>query len=446
MADLLKQKRKSYAAGFKLKVISFAEESNNCAASRQFGIDEKLIRDWRKNKAKLENIPKSKKALRYGKTPFSELEKDLNDWIVECRQNGYIVTRTGIRLRAMKLSKDIKYGIPSTFRASPHWCTRFLNRHGLCLRQRTKLAQKLPSDLEEKILRFQKYIIDARKRTAFEISQIGNMDETPMCFDLPENKTINCKGEKSILVKTTGHEKTRFTVVLSCLADGSKLRPIIIFKRKTLPKNVVFPSGVLVRAHEKGWMDADGTVDWLKNVWNKRPGAAFKKPSLLVYDSFRGHFSEEVTELQKNLKTTVAVNPGGLTSVLQPLDVCLNKPFKANIRKYWAEWISSDRPAFTKGGNLKKPDITLIAQWVKQAWNEIPPEMIIKSFKKCCISNKLDGTEDDVVFQSEDTDDEYLKNTDELEAENIYDDEPMTEKEFYEMFGESDDESEFEGF
>ena len=71
------------------------------------------------------------------------------------------------------------------------------------------------------------------------------------------NKTVDCKGNKTILIKSTGHEKTKFTVVLSCLADGTKLMPMIIFKRKTMP-SVKFPSGVFVHVHGKGWMDEVG--------------------------------------------------------------------------------------------------------------------------------------------------------------------------------------------
>jgi transposase-like protein len=36
-----------HTAKFKLQVVKFAEESNNCSASREFGINEKLVRDWR---------------------------------------------------------------------------------------------------------------------------------------------------------------------------------------------------------------------------------------------------------------------------------------------------------------------------------------------------------------------------------------------------------------
>ncbi|XP_073538397.1 uncharacterized protein [Phyllobates terribilis] len=57
-----KQKRRSYEAGFKLKVVSRAEESNNSIASREFCVDEKQVREWRKMKADLEKIPKAKKS------------------------------------------------------------------------------------------------------------------------------------------------------------------------------------------------------------------------------------------------------------------------------------------------------------------------------------------------------------------------------------------------
>jgi hypothetical protein len=89
-----------------------------------------------------------------------------------------------------------------------------MERRGLTLRQRTKLSQKLPKDLETKIDSFQRFVIKLRKRHNYKLGQIGNMDETPMTFDLPGNRTVHAKGEKTVLVKTTGHEKTHFTVVL----------------------------------------------------------------------------------------------------------------------------------------------------------------------------------------------------------------------------------------
>ena len=47
---------------------------------------------------------------------------------------------------------------------------------------------------------------------------------------------------------TTGHEKDRFTVMLACLEDVTKPAPYVVFKQKTLPKDLVLPRGIHVRA------------------------------------------------------------------------------------------------------------------------------------------------------------------------------------------------------
>ena len=38
---------------------------------------------------------------------------------------------------------------------------------------------------------------------------LANMDESPMWFDMPSNRTVDFKGVKTVLSKTTGHEKLR---------------------------------------------------------------------------------------------------------------------------------------------------------------------------------------------------------------------------------------------
>ena len=95
-----------------------------------------------------------------------------------------------------------------------------------------------------------------RKKLCFEIEQLGYMDEVPLTFDVPWNKKVDVKGAKTIMIKTSGNEKTRYTVVLACCADGTKLPPLLIFKRKTLPKDVI-PHGIYVQVHSKGWMEKE---------------------------------------------------------------------------------------------------------------------------------------------------------------------------------------------
>lgn len=191
----------------------------------------------------------------------------------------------------------------------------------------------------------------------------------------------------------------RFTCVLAVLADGTKLTPMVIFKRKTMPTGN-FP-GVHVKVQPKGWMDEKLMKWWCSNVWEQRPNGSLKKNSLLVMDTFSAHTTDSVKERLHDNRTALAIIPGGLTSICQPIDVSINKPFKAGMRKRWAAWMIDGNHTYTKGGRQRKAGLELVCQWVREAWEEIDQVLIIKSFLKCAISNSLDGTEDDALWEEE---------------------------------------------
>lgn len=155
------------------------------------------------------------------------------------------------------------------------------------------------------------------------------MDETPVSFDLPTNTTVDELGARSVSIRTTGHERTNFTVVLTCMADGTKLPPLIIFKLKNIPRGN-FPPGVIIRTNQKGWMNENEMLFWIENVWVKRERLS-NPQSLLVLDSFSAHIVDSVKRRFIEKKTDIAVIPGGLTSRLQPLDVSVNKSFKSKV-------------------------------------------------------------------------------------------------------------------
>lgn len=154
----IKRKRCAYDASFKLKVVDHAEIHGNRAASREFTVPETNVREWRKQKVILKDMNKTKKAQRGRQAMYPDMEKELYEWIIDQRSSGYIVTSLHIRLQAQKFCKD------SNFKASNGWTQKFMKRHGLAIRQRTKIAQKLPNDLEEKIASFHTFIINQRKK------------------------------------------------------------------------------------------------------------------------------------------------------------------------------------------------------------------------------------------------------------------------------------------
>ncbi|XP_067947275.1 uncharacterized protein [Watersipora subatra] len=248
MSSVNKRKRSAYDASFKLKVVQYAETCiNNRKTAAEFGISEKQVRDWRKIKLELLEMPRHKKARRGLQTSFLNEENELKNWILNLRQEGYIVTRSAIRLKAKELIAD-----PS-FKASAGWC--------------------------------------------------------------------------------------------------------------------------------------------------------------------------------------------GLISVLQPLDVSLNHPFKCRVRNQWTRWMSSGAAELTTSGNFKRPSLTTVVTWVKTAWDSIEAPMIEKSFKKCSISNNFDGTENEILWT-----DQVNDTNEDTDDENEICDDILTEEQAKKLFEDSSDEEEFHGF
>lgn len=351
--------RRQFSVAFKKKAISYAEVHGNLAAQREFGVSEKSVRYWRSQKQRLTSCSNLKKTSFRGRiAAHPELECKVADFVRELRARSLPVTSECIRVKAVELARASGLS-REQFKGSPSWVRRFMKRKGFVLRRRTSICQKLPEEFDHKLVEFQRFVIDLRQERGYVMGEIGNADETPVWFDMPSNATVAEKGAKQVKLLTTGNEHSRFTVMLACTADGRKLPPFIIFKRKTLPKED-FPRDVIVRCNEKGFMNESLMLEWIRLVWNRRPGALFQRPNMLVLDSFRGHLTASVKRALCDGKTDLVVIPGGLTSVLQPLDVVLNKPFKDRLRELYNEWMMGFNPR-TPAGRLQRPPLSTVS-------------------------------------------------------------------------------------
>ena len=103
---------------------------------------------------------------------------------------------------------------------------------------------------------------------------IINVDETPMCMNLPLDSTITNQGKKDINILTYGKEKVRLSIVLAIAGNGNKLKPLIICKgkkngikeKKLQNLDTVKKGNIIVKTQENSWYDADIFKYWINEV------------------------------------------------------------------------------------------------------------------------------------------------------------------------------------
>ena len=165
------------------------------------------------------------------------------------------------------------------------------------------------------------------------------MDETPVFFDMMPEKSMVQKGQKSVTTGTSGSEKRHVTVVLTVAADGF----IIIFRGKTNQtiKDIEAFEGFVIVTQEKTWIDESLMFIWFDQVWKsyaeKKQKELHFSRSLMVYDAFKAHTTDEIKAVLSINSTNLIMVPPGCTSKCQPQDASMNKPFKGVLRNCWED-------------------------------------------------------------------------------------------------------------
>ena len=114
----------------------------------------------------------------------------------------------------------------------------------------------------------------------------------------------------------------------------------------------------------------------------------------LIFDAFSAHLTDKVKgKLIGNNSDISKIFPG-YTSKFQPMDVCINKPFKGILRKCWTKYVSDvvDRLSIDTNcdSNFKLPPPTRQhrVDWIEEGYNFLlgNREMVEKSFDVCGIT------------------------------------------------------------
>lgn len=121
-------RRRSYEAAFKLGVIEYAEKNSNRAAAKHHKVDQKRVREWRKQKDKLQSLPSDKARLSGGgrKPKYPKEEEILVTWLKLKQSQKVRLSRSMIQRMALQMCIG-----DEEFIASKGWLEKFLKRHNI---------------------------------------------------------------------------------------------------------------------------------------------------------------------------------------------------------------------------------------------------------------------------------------------------------------------------
>jgi hypothetical protein len=108
------------------------------------------------------------------------------------------------------------------------------------------------------------------------------------------------------------------------------------------------------------------------------------------------------------------VIPGKVTNQLQLLNILVNKPFEDYLSMACEICLLSENLPLTPFDKIKRASSSKLTEWVSAAWKKIAGKTVEHLFKKCCITDALDGTENDIIWDNSDLD--YLDLKSDLEG------------------------------
>ncbi|RPA95364.1 hypothetical protein L873DRAFT_1932011 [Choiromyces venosus 120613-1] len=169
----------------------------------------------------------------------------------------------------------------------------------------------------------------------FQLGNICNLDETPIPFEYLDGRTYESIGAKTVWAKSTrsGWDERQASLVLCVFADGvPRIPPMVIFHgtgRRLGDEFTHYHPGVLVEFNEKVYMNDNL---FLRYITDHLAPALKGCPSLFALDLMGSHKTPAVLDTLWNYQIIPSLIPGGCTSLLQPLDISINKPLKEIMR------------------------------------------------------------------------------------------------------------------
>jgi hypothetical protein len=300
------------------------------------------------------------------------------------RHIGVGISYRHLQIKAARVDENFRAKSPT----QQYQLIRTLCRQNqLVQRRKTHVAQDNPQVAIDRALEWFQETRPLLSVANVDKKYVINMDQTPVPFSLASNTTLNLRGEGTVTVRATGNKKSRCTVSLIICADGTKLKPMVIFKgarngriaTRELPQSK-FRDNLVLSCQSNAWQDKENMNDWVDGVLVPHlQQKAAGTPVFLFLDQFSAHDSAPFRARMEAIGVQLRLIPGGCTWLCQPIDVGIGKPFKDRLRENWWDWMIGPSEFDAIIGNASRDEIQ---QWITEVWDAMPEDIIRNSWLK----------------------------------------------------------------
>lgn len=353
------------------------------SVARSHGVSPSQIRRWEKQRQTLKSCKPAARSTSKGRpSSIRHLEEQVIAWGLDMHSTGVKINYRQLQLKACAADPE--------FAAKPQHVQyqqirRLCHQNKLAQHRKTQVSQDTPQEAQDDA---REWLLSIRPLLAapnVQKAYVLNMSQTTVPFSLGSGQTLELRGATTVTVKSTGNKKTRCTVSLTIAADGSKLKPMIIFKGQphgrvatTELTRSPYRNRAFLCCQESAWQDSDNLIQWVDAVLVPHLQAkAAGAPAFLFLDDSKcpqsPHFIAKLAAMGIHLERI----PNKYTTLVQPCDVGVTKPLKERVRRLWWDGLIELAEA---DAVISAPSRDQIAEWVMESWDSLPANFVQNSW------------------------------------------------------------------
>ena len=319
------------------------------------------------------------------------------------------------------------YQFGGNVKLSSDWAKKWLKRRGWVKRKATTGHRHPPDDYQQQKDAFLRRVNNTILTHNIPSHLVINFDQTGLSLLPTSNYTMAPRGQDQVAIAHKG-DKRQITAVLAGSIAGDFLPPQLLYQGIAHTLFVIFvyivynifthTKGKTENCHPKGrtpppnwhihhseshWSTADTNIKYIINIIipfllkiKTKLNLPHNYPSLLIFDVYKAQLDKAFLDTLSAYGIFYIFIPAGLTDLLQPMDLNVNKNFKHHYKQQFIQWyglqIYRRIMRGEQGQNIVvKVPMSLIKpvsfDWIIAAFNSILPITVQKAFQMANISD-----------------------------------------------------------